>query len=188
MNRLEKTDAEIINSILDGKTDNFGILVDRYEKLVFSFLLSRSSVAQEVEDVVQETFIKAYNHLSTFDCERKFSSWLLAIARNVMIDLKRKSGRDLPSDDVVIDVLLSDSAKNMADETAEVLLRKERFRQIIAMIRSLPEEFKSPFILRVVNEMSYQDIADALELPLQTVKNRIFKARALMREKSEKTL
>ena len=63
MNRLEKTDAEIINSILDGKTDNFGILVDRYEKLVFSFLLSRSSVAQEVEDVVQETFIKAYKFL-----------------------------------------------------------------------------------------------------------------------------
>lgn len=188
MNRMEKTDAELINSILDGKTENFAVLVERYEKLVFSFLLSRSSLAQEVEDVVQETFIKAYNHLSTFDCERKFSSWLLAIAKNVLIDIKRKNSRDFPSDDVVIDVLLSDSTKNLVDETAETLLRKERFKQITKMIRSLPEEFKTPFLLRVINEMSYQDISEALELPLQTVKNRIFKARTLMREKSEKSL
>ena len=187
MNKAEITDAELINKVLQGRTEKFALLVERYEKLVFSFLLGRSSSSQEVEDAVQETFIKAYSHLAAFDCERKFSAWLLAIAKNVMIDMSRKNSRDVPSDDIVIDVLLNDSSKDLSDQTAEELFKRERFKQITLMIRSLPEELKTPFILRIVNEMSYQDIAEALDVPLQTVKNRIFKARSILREKSEKS-
>ncbi len=103
-----------------------------------------------------------------------------------MIDSRRKLSRDLPSTDLVIDILLTDSAKEESEQPADILIRRERFRKILMLIRELPEEFKTPFLLRVVNEMSYQDIADSIGIPLQTVKNRIFKARTLLREKREK--
>jgi len=186
MSRQEKSDVELIKLVLSGECEAYSVLVQRYEKLVFSFLLSRMNSIQDIEDVVQDAFVKAYKHLTSFDCERKFSAWLLTIARNIMIDSRRKLSRDLPSTDLVIDILLTDSAKEESEQPADILIRRERFRKILMLIRELPEEFKTPFLLRVVNEMSYQDIADSIGIPLQTVKNRIFKARTLLREKREK--
>jgi RNA polymerase sigma-70 factor (ECF subfamily) len=177
MSRQEKSDVELIKLVLSGECEAYSVLVQRYEKLVFSFLLSRMNSIQDIEDVVQDAFVKAYKHLASFDCERKFSAWLLTIARNIMIDSRRKLSRDLPS---------TDSAKEESEQPADILIRRERFRKILMLIRELPEEFKTPFLLRVVNEMSYQDIADSIGIPLQTVKNRIFKARTLLREKREK--
>lgn len=186
MSRQEKSDVELIKLVLSGECEAYSVLVQRYEKLVFSFLLSRMNSIRDIEDVVQDAFVKAYKHLASFDCERKFSAWLLTIARNIMIDSRRKLSRDLPSTDLVIDILLTDSAKEESEQPADILIRRERFRKILMLIRELPEEFKTPFLLRVVNEMSYQDIADSIGIPLQTVKNRIFKARTLLREKREK--
>ncbi|MDD2624992.1 MAG: RNA polymerase sigma factor [Candidatus Riflebacteria bacterium] len=186
MSRQEKSDVELVKLVLSGECEAYSALVQRYEKLVFSFLLSRMNSIHDIEDIVQDSFVKAYKHLASFDCERKFSAWLLTIARNIMIDSRRKSSRDLPSTDLVNDVLLTDSAKEESEQPADILIRRERFRKILMLIRELPEEFKTPFLLRIVNEMSYQDIADSIGIPLQTVKNRIFKARTLLREKREK--
>jgi len=86
MNKLEKTDGELVKQVLEGDIESFSELVERYEKLVFSYLLSRLQDMQEVEDIVQETFVKAYRHIASFDCQRRFSSWLVTIARNLLID------------------------------------------------------------------------------------------------------
>ena len=163
----------------------FSILVARYEKFVFSYLLSKYSDVYEIEDVVQETFLKAYRHLASYDCERKFSNWLITIAKNLLYDNRKKNSRNVASTDLVTDVLLGDDSNNNSLQPDEVAIRKERFHRLAVMIKSLDEDFRTPFILRVVNEMSYQEIADALSLPLQTVKNRIFKARTYLREKRE---
>lgn len=186
MNMREKTDNDLVQLILAGEIEAFAELVVRYEKLVFSFLLARLQNMQEVEDIVQETFIKAYRHLASFDCDRRFAAWLVTIARNLMIDSCRRSNRTVASTDLVSDVLLTNSLNDGKSQPADILLRRERFRKIVMMIQELPEEMRTPFLLRILNELSYQDIADTLELPLQTVKNRIFKARSLLREKREK--
>lgn len=188
MSKQEKTDLELIQQVLNGDTEVYGTLVERYEKLVFSFLLARARCLQDVEDVVQEAFVRAYRHLRGFDQSRKFSAWLLTIARNLLFDLYKKNSRTLSSTDVVLEIL-SASSVSTSEETeqpSEIIMRRERFRRLLDLIRSLEEDLKVPFLLRVVNEMPYQDIADALDLPLQTVKNRIFKARTLLRAERDK--
>lgn len=184
MNKQEMTDGDIVRLVLAGDAQMFSQLVARYEKLVFSFLLSKYSDVYEIEDVVQDTFLKAYRHLNSYDCERKFSSWLLTIARNLLFDSRKKNSRNVASTDLVTDVLLTEERGDSL-QPDEVVIRNERFKALSAMIKSLDEDFRTPFILRVVNEMSYQEIAEALSLPLQTVKNRIFKARTYLREKRE---
>jgi RNA polymerase sigma factor (sigma-70 family) len=183
LSKQEKTDLELIKRVLEGETEVYGILVERYERLVFGFLLARARCIQDVEDVVQDSFVRAYKHLASFDLDRKFSAWLLTIARNLLFDLYKKNSRSLSSTDVVIDILSASSAspQEEAAQPSEIIIRRERFRRITELIKSLDEDLKVPFLLRVVNEMPYQDIADALGLPLQTVKNRIFKARTMLR-------
>ncbi len=184
MNKQEKTDGEIVKLILAGDVQMFAVLVARYEKLVFSFLLSKYQDVYEIEDVVQDTFLKAYRHLPSYDCERKFSTWLLTIARNLLFDNRKKNSRSVASTDLVTDVLLAEEPED-STQPDEVAIRKERFQRLAIMIKSLDEDLRTPFILRVVNELSYQEIADMLSVPLQTVKNRIFKARTYLREKRE---
>jgi len=186
MNKLEKTDAALVKLVLEGDIESFSELVERYEKLVFSFLLSRLQDSQEVEDIVQETFVKAFRHIASFDCQRRFSTWLLTIARNVLIDNRKKNCRNITSSDLVTDVMLSESSREVCDQPSDILMRREQFRKIFDMIQELSEEMRTPFLLRVVNELSYQEISEALDLPLQTIKNRIFKAREILREKREK--
>lgn len=184
MNKDKFSDDEVVKAVLAGETERFAELIEQYEKLVYSFLLSRLKNLQEVEDIAQETFVKAFRHLRSFDCSKKFTAWLLAIARNLMIDHMRRNSRTVASTDLVSEVMLRES--DCDDSNPQIMsLRREAFHKVVVMINSLAEEVREPFVLRVVNEMSYQEIADALELPLQTVKNRIFKARALLREKRD---
>lgn len=185
MNKQEKTDSEIVKLVLAGRVQFFSELVAKYEKLVFSFLLSKSNDVYEVEDVVQETFIKAYKHLATYDCERKFSAWVLTIARNLLYDAKKKNSKDLASTDLLDDVLLTDEPEAKDSSPDETVIKNESYRNLSKLIRNLDEEIRTPFLLRVLNELSYQEISDVLSLPLQTVKNRIFKARTYLREKRE---
>ncbi|PKL44771.1 MAG: hypothetical protein CVV41_05230 [Candidatus Riflebacteria bacterium HGW-Riflebacteria-1] len=185
MNKHERTDQELVQAVLAGELETFAELVERYERLVFSFLLTRLNDLQEVEDIVQETFVKAFRHLASFDCERRFAAWLLTIARNLLIDSRRKAGRSVASTNLVNEVMLTDSAREAGSQPSEIVVRRERFRSIVVMIQELPEELRTPFLMRVINELPYQEIAEILDVPLQTVKNRIFKARGILREKRE---
>ena len=185
MNKHERTDEELVQAVLAGEHETFAELVERYERLVFSFLLTRLNDLQEVEDIVQETFVKAFRHLASFDCERRFAAWLLTIARNLLIDSRRKAGRSVASTNLVNEVMLTDSAREAGSQPSEIVVRRERFRSIVVMIQELPEELRTPFLMRVINELPYQEIAEILDVPLQTVKNRIFKARGILREKRE---
>ncbi len=183
-----KTDKELIENILAGRLDCFETVIGRYKRLLFSFLLSQHGNYQEVEDIVQETYIKAFRHLDKFDQKRKFSNWLLTIAKNLLIDLRRKAGRSVTSTEVVEETLLGLKNEGGGGQPQEEVLKKEKFQEVFDLIGKLPEEVRIPFILRVVDEQSYQDIAENLELPIQTVKNRIFKARQILREQKGSSL
>ncbi len=177
-------DAKAIEAVLAGDTELFEVLVRRYERLVFSYLFSMTSDIHEVEDVTQEAFVKAYRYLGSFDCSKKFSSWLVVIARNVFLDYRKSDKNTVSSTELVTEVLVS-SSQTSEDEPPNLLIKKEKFNELLKMLVDLEGELKEVFMLRVVNEMSYQDIADTLSLPLQTVKNRIFKARKILRAKRD---
>lgn len=177
-------DGEIIKRVIAGETEMFALLIDKYERLVFSYLLPQVRNIQEVEDIAQESFLKAFRHLASFDISRRFPAWLLRIARNVMIDRLRQSNVVPLGDDLNSFILARAFPAKQSDPQTKAESRED-FREIFVNIFQLPQDLKIPLLLRVIEGLSYEEIAETLELPLQTVKNRIFKARRALREKRD---
>ncbi len=180
------SDSEIVALVLSGKTDHFAVLIERYERLLVSFLLGHVYRVADVEDIAQEIFLKAFRFLGTFDLNRKFPAWLTGIARNHLIDYYRKEKGTAPAGDEIIEYISQQKQENRIGDPEAELDKKENYREILTSIFALPEIMKVPFLLRLVQGLSYEEIAEALDLPLQTVKNRIFKARQRLREEREK--
>ena len=186
MGEDQREDAEIIQRILGGETHLFGILVTRYERLMYSFLLSQVRSFQEVQDVSQEAFLKAYRHLQSFDPTRKFSAWVLKIAKNLLIDRFRKSSDMLGTTSTTVqEIITRKSATAPEENPGRRMETQEEFRQTFLNILHLPEDLRIPLLLRVIQELQYEEIAEILDLPVQTVKNRIFKARQALRTKRD---
>jgi len=185
MNEDLRTDAEIVTAVLAGDTASFGIMVERYERLMYSYLLPQVRSLTEAEDIAQEAFIKAFRHLSSFDTGRRFSAWLLRIARNVMIDRFRRQQNEATVTSVSQDCLARVRNTSPKSDPAVHHEMHEEFRRTFQDVLSLPEDLRAPLTLRVLQEMPYEEIAEVLDLPIQTVKNRIFKARQALRGKRD---
>lgn len=176
-------DRKSIERVLAGESHVYGVLVERYERLIFSFLLPQLRSLEEVEDLAQEVFIRGYRHLASFDTERKFSSWIIKIARNLLIDQYRKNAHTPRGGGLAQDLIENAPEPSNQNEPAQKLELQEEFRTTFKEMLDLAEELRIPLLLRVMQELSYEEIAEILDLPLQTVKNRIFKARSVLREK-----
>lgn len=185
MGNDQRPDVEVVSAVLEGDTDQFGIMVERYERLMYSYLLSQVRSLPEAEDIAQEAFIKAFRHLSSFDASRRFSAWLLKIARNVMIDRFRKQRNDTPVATVPEECIARLSSPLPRNDPAAHAEMHEEFRRTFRDILDLPEDLRTPLMMRILQDLPYEEIADILDLPLQTVKNRIFKARQALRGKRD---
>lgn len=184
MTNHDPSDAEIVERILEGETACFRLLVERYERLMYSYLLPQMHSLAEVEDLAQEAFIKAYRYLPSFDKTRKFSAWLLTIARNLLVDHFQRNAsrvRHLSYLDQIGP--RQDPERSDTIEPGRQLQTREAFRQTFQEMLELSEEQRVPLLMRVLLDMPYQEIAETLDLPLQTVKNRIFQARKVLRER-----
>ncbi|NLI74848.1 MAG: sigma-70 family RNA polymerase sigma factor [Candidatus Riflebacteria bacterium] len=182
-----RQDGDLIGRILAGESGLFGLLVGKYERLVFSFLLPQVRNLQEVEDLAQETFLRAYSHLAGFDTGRKFSTWIVAIARNLLVDRYRKNCQAAAAQEAFQEVFASRGPLSTLGDPEHRAELHEEFRRTFQNILELPEDYKVPLLMRIMQDLSYDEIAEMLELPLQTVKNRIFKARKLLRAKRNAT-
>ena len=176
-------DRKSIERVLAGESHVYGVLVERYERLVYSFLLPQLRSLEEAEDLAQEVFIRGYRHLASFDTTRKFSCWIIKIARNLLIDRYRKNAHTPRGNGLAQDLIANSPDPTSRKEPTSKLELQEEFRNTFKEMLDLPEELRIPLLLRVIQELSYEEIAELLDLPLQTVKNRIFKARSVLREK-----
>ncbi len=167
-------DYEIIKLCLDGKTDAFEILVNRYQRLVYSIALNYLKDADLAEDAAQEAFIKAYTYLRSYRPEFKFSTWVARITHNTCIDHLRKRRETTPLDEAfeVTDC-------SMTPEDAAI--SKERRKKLEALINGLEPKYKEPLMLYHASGLRYEEIADLLKVPLSIVKNRIFRARKMLK-------
>jgi RNA polymerase sigma-70 factor (ECF subfamily) len=162
-----------------GDDEAFGQLVTVYERPVFNVCYRMLGDPAEAEDAAQETFIRAYTRIDSYDPDRKFSSWLLAIASHHCIDRLRRRRFGLVSwDDLPPWRWLPDSDP----QPEEVALRNEAQRQVQELINKLPPDYKAAVILRYWHELSYEEIADALGSTLPAIKSRLFRARQMMAE------
>ena len=173
-------EAQIVQQVLRGDVNAFEDLVTEYEKNVYSLTLRMTGNAEDAADMTQETFIKAYNSLSSFRGDSKFSVWLYRIATNVCLDFLRSRSRkptvslsmeDDDGEEVELDIA-DDS------QSPERLLERGLTRDAVRRgLKALSAEYRQILLLREIQGLSYEEIADVLSLEVGTVKSRIFRAR-----------
>jgi RNA polymerase sigma-70 factor (ECF subfamily) len=169
-----------------GNRQAFADLVEIYKDKIYHLCFRMLGNPQEAEDAVQETFMRVYIHIDRFDEHQKFSTWIFRIATNLCIDLlrKRKIIHSLDfhnSDQNKID-FYSILPSNEVSLEQQIIL-SETQRQIQKAIDSLPERYKSIIILKYMEDMSLQEIADILHLTVSTVKTRVHRGREFLRKK-----
>ncbi|NLN64754.1 MAG: sigma-70 family RNA polymerase sigma factor [Clostridiaceae bacterium] len=170
-------DREIVERCLNGEIDCFSHLVTNYKKLVYSIALRFLKDPQHAEDITQEVFFKAYRKLALYDTNMKFSSWIGRITHNTCIDTIRKNRnyQVVPSDEMIIE--------DTDDSADEIVIKKEKKQWIEEQIRQLAPGYKTPLLLFHQGGLSYEEIARSMNVPLSIVKNRIYRARKMLKEK-----
>ena len=170
----------IIRRVQHGDVNAFELLVAAYEKNVFNVALQMLGNREDAQDMTQEAFLKAYNSLSSFRGDSKFSSWLYRIVSNVCLDFKRRQGRRPSSSLTVEDDEGETLELDIADESQspEALLERKLTREAVRRgLQELPDEQRQILLLREIQGMSYEEIGEAMGLEEGTVKSRNFRAR-----------
>ena len=170
----------IVRKVLQGDANAFEKLVTEYERAVYAIAQRMTGNAEDAADMTQETFIKAYNSLSSFRGDSKFSVWLYRIANNVCLDFLRSRSRRPTVSLSTEDDDGEETQLDIADESQspELLLESALTRDAVRRgLDSLPPDYKQILLLREIQGLSYEEIAAALGIESGTVKSRIFRAR-----------
>lgn len=171
-------EAELIARIVDGETRLYGVLVERYQRRLHYAALRLVGDPDEADDVVQEAFVRAYDHLADYDPAYRFYTWIYRIARNRALNVIRRRNTwgtvSLSADEAP--ALSGDADASRPIERTELAAALEACRE------TLPADQREVFDLRHADEMSYAEIAVAVDVPEGTVMSRLYRARQKMRE------
>jgi len=160
----------------------FTFLLDFYWNEVYGFMLKRTENETNAEDITIETFSKAFDKIGTYNPEFQFNTWLIAIAKNVHIDLLRKKNTNL-----FIEITDDENqqAYNIADTTPSAedeLITEQNLSRLLQFIKELKPHYQEVIQLRYFQEMSYQEIANKIDEPLSNVKIKLLRAKKLLAE------
>jgi RNA polymerase sigma factor (sigma-70 family) len=181
-------DRELVGRCLQGDERAYRDLIQRYRRQVYSLALRMVRRPEDAEDVTQETFVRMFKALDRYDPDRPFAAWIMTIASRLSIDHIRRRRRspislfqrDSESDEErMIDV----EDPGPGPEVSAV--HGEEQQRANELIESLPEHYRIVVMLRHVQDLSYDEIAEALQLPLGTVKARIHRAREMLKSRIE---
>lgn len=174
---METSDLELVKRCLNGEQDAFSEIISRYKKLIYSVVYNMLMDKEEINDVAQEVFIRIYKSLSSYNPEYKFSTWSVKIATNLCLDIRRKKKIDaLPIDDAL-------GVSSDIDTPEDKFIARERSAIIRKAVDELPEKYRIPIILFHQNELSYEEMSKVLNEPMTIIKNRLYRARLMLREK-----
>lgn len=177
------TDGELIIDAVAGRTDGFEELVRRYQRPITSYVFRMVGDYDSALDVTQEVFIKVYNSLTKYSPEYKFSTWLYRIAHNAAVDHLRRNSitpQSLEAENADGTFQIQIESRGLSPEQDRE--HSEWRTEIDAVVRCLPPAYRDLILLRHGRDLSYDEIAEVAGLPLGTVKNRLFRAREMMRE------
>nr|WP_317358085.1 sigma-70 family RNA polymerase sigma factor [uncultured Tyzzerella sp.] len=176
MNVKDLTDYELVQKCLNGEKEYFSEIITRHKNLVYSVVLRMVNNQDDANDLAQEVFIKVYKNLDKYFPDFKFSTWIVKITTNHVIDYRRKKKYEtVPMEEV--------EYKLIEENTPEQdCLEKEERQVLNQLLNNLPDIYKVPIILYHQQGLSYQEIAEAINEPLSKVKNRIFRGRKILKE------
>lgn len=179
-------EKQIIEQVLAGDNNAFGLLVERYQDRVYNLALRMCGNADDAFDLAQEAFFRAWRGLSGFQQDAAFSTWLFRLAANVCLDwLRAKKRRPTVSLTTVDDngEAVQMELRDPSKCPEELLEAAEDRAALTQAMNELPIEYRQILTMRAINDMSYTEIADALSLPEGTVKSRLARARLALRKK-----
>ncbi len=172
-----------MDAALAGDQKAYQQLVDKYQRALYFHILKMVQNRDVVDDLVQEAFMKAFDCLDSYNRQFAFSTWIYRIATNHTIDYLRKKKLSTLSIDEPVQGKDGEMNIELPDETTQTdmdIIRKQRRTMVREAVESLPEKYRVVVRMRHMEEKSYEEIADELELPLGTVKAHIFRARELL--------
>jgi len=181
------TDEELMLRVQSGDTDCYDVLVERYKVRLFNYLYRLTSNRDEAEEIAQEAFVKAYIHADKYKTIARFSTWLYTIATNLVRNRVRSQNRApkrislwsrSPDSDEERMLDLEDERRTPDQEMNDA----ELGHIINGAIQKIPSKYRESFVLREINELSYEEIAAVTGLKLGTVRSRINRARNYFRQ------
>ena len=166
-----------VQQALEGDQQAFCRLVEAYQRPVYNLTYRMLGNPEEAEDAAQETFLRAYSRLKQYNSNHKFSTWMLSIANHHCIDRLRKRRVTKVSID---DNPVLQNLEGKAPKPEGVTMQREQAAELQVMIAQLEPEYRTPLVLRYWEELSYEEIAQTMELSISAVKSRLFRARQKM--------
>jgi RNA polymerase sigma-70 factor, ECF subfamily len=179
-------DQALVERVQNGDKRAFDLLVRKYQHKIVSVVTRYVSDWSEAQDVAQEAFIRAYRAIGAFRGDSAFYTWVYKIAINTAKNHLVSRGRRPPIGDITIDDAVQlEGASQLRDRATpeRELLRQEIEQTVSTTVEELPEELRTAITLREVDGLSYEEIAEAMNCPIGTVRSRIFRAREAIDEK-----
>jgi len=182
----EFSDEQLAKLVLEGRSDAYQILVERYQKQIFALAYRLGGDYDEAQDMAQESFIRIYQELPKFDCSRRFFPWMYRVAHNTCINLLHKRPKDTTPLENVYDAAEEDAGEIV--DPGRDIEQQERSRAITEALQSMPESYRLPLVMKYLEGMSYQEISEQLDLPVSTIETRLFRGRKMLKDTLEKYL
>jgi RNA polymerase sigma-70 factor (ECF subfamily) len=182
---MDQDDQAVVKAVLNGQQHRFAELVDRYQTQIVNYVCRMLGNYEDAVDLSQDVFLKAYSALESYRPQYPFPAWLFRIARNAAIDEIRKRRLSTVSLDAPMEFDDGSTPREVESsglDPEDSYLGLEFANRISAAIDELPEKYREPIVLRHAGGLSYDEIAEAMELPIGTVKTRIFRARDALRQ------
>lgn len=181
---IKKTlsDEELVVVVREQDREAFVTLVKRYEQPLLRYVDSIIWDADTAVDVVQESFIKAFRNLRSFDCKKKFSSWLYRIAHNCAIDHIKKEKQHISLDNYLGWLQIPGTEPEIED----IILQKEELAHLHAKLKQLPLKYREVLSLYYIAEKSYEEMSDILRLPTSTIGTQLRRAKQALRNEYAK--
>jgi RNA polymerase sigma-70 factor (ECF subfamily) len=168
--QLQPSDADLVELSLRGDQKSFRHLVNRYLPLVYNYLYRMTQNHEISEEMAQEAFVKAYNHLKSFDKSRSFKPWILRIASNAAISELRKRSKVVSLNALEEEGHWGEADHQSTEDIVVQLERKLTSEEVLAVLNRMDDKYRQVLLLRYQQDLSYEEISQALNIPLNTVR------------------
>ena len=182
-----RQEAAIVERVLGGERDAYALLVERYNGSLFRYLVRMIGQPADAEDLTQEAFLRAYLSLASYDPSYRFSTWLFRIATNLAINRIKAASKIVSLEEMSDRNEQRDEPPELVDPCTDgrpdqAVERAERVKMIQNCLQELPADYRAVVTLRHIAELSYNEIADSIGLPLNTVRTRLHRGRERLGE------